>query len=64
MMNHLKWVERAETMKLHAVILTGWSRFSHTAALCELLPVALPCLSVCLSILRFGECTEQVNPKP
>ncbi|XP_063825315.1 hexosaminidase D-like [Ostrinia nubilalis] len=37
------------------IILTGWSRYDHYATLCELLPVAMPSLVSCLSLLTKPE---------
>lgn len=38
-------------IKFDGIILTGWSRFDHFATMCELLPMALPCLAVCLKTI-------------
>ena len=55
--NHLSWMEKAVLLKeqsrsLEAIVVTGWSRFSHNSALCEILPAALPSLCVCLRMLQ------------
>ena len=57
--NHLSWLEKAQDLQgerraLEAIVVTGWSRFSHNSALCETLPVGLPSLFVCLQMLRKG----------
>lgn len=53
--NHCSWVRRARRTKLQGMILTGWSRFNHIAALCETLPAGLPSLALAFSILTHGE---------
>ena len=56
--NHTSWVRRASITPLQGMVVTGWSRFNHTAALCEVLPVAIPSLVLCLTLLRHK------NPPP
>lgn len=61
--NHLSWLQKAADLKekgprhLEAVVVTGWSRFSHNSPLCEILPVGLPSLHVCLRMLQVGSST-------
>ena len=52
--NHQSWVARASQTSLQGVILTGWARFNHPAALCETLPAGLPSLALCMGVLRNG----------
>ncbi|XP_015922223.1 hexosaminidase D isoform X2 [Parasteatoda tepidariorum] len=45
--------------KINGVAITGWQRFDHYTVLCELFPVALPTLAVCLLTLTEGEFNEK-----
>lgn len=40
--------------KVSGIFVTGWSRFNHFNALCELLPVSIPSLIVDLYYLNYG----------
>ena len=58
--NHYSWLDKSQLLmreksrQLEAVVVTGWSRFSHCTSLCEILPVGLPSLCICLRMLRKG----------
>lgn len=52
--NHQSWIAASRRVKLSGIFLTGWTRFNHTAALCELLPAGFPCLVLCLATLQAG----------
>uniref|UniRef100_A0A8C9U896 beta-N-acetylhexosaminidase n=1 Tax=Serinus canaria TaxID=9135 RepID=A0A8C9U896_SERCA len=59
--NHLSWlkvmqaVPRLAPLRLQGVVLTGWQRYDHYSVLCELLPVSIPSLAICLQTLVNGE---------
>lgn len=62
--NHLSWLKIISSMgvypniTLEGIILTGWQKFDHFMSLCELLPVGIPSLAVCLQTLKHGSYNE------
>ncbi|XP_071619962.1 hexosaminidase D isoform X3 [Heliangelus exortis] len=62
--NHLQWLKVASnspTDVLEGIVLTGWQRYDHFSVLCELLPVAIPSLAVCLQALENGGYSEKIK---
>ncbi|XP_050398340.1 uncharacterized protein LOC126816152 [Patella vulgata] len=63
--NHYGWIDiitkvhsNAPNLKFRGVALTGWQRYDHFSTLCELIPAAIPSLSVCLLTISNGGFTE------
>ncbi|KFM76323.1 Hexosaminidase D, partial [Stegodyphus mimosarum] len=64
--NQQAWLKTLQTFgnlfkKVHGIAVTGWQRFDHYTVLCELFPVALPTLAVCLLTLMHGDFGENVH---
>ncbi|XP_039760695.1 hexosaminidase D-like [Pararge aegeria] len=61
LLNHLSWMVLIQNYKFggeqnnysfKGIILTGWSRYSHTSPPCELLPVSIPSLFLNLLLIK------------
>ncbi|NXW57446.1 HEXDC Hexosaminidase, partial [Eurystomus gularis] len=67
--NHLSWLKVMETLpqlaplRFQGIVLTGWQRYDHYSVLCELLPVGIPSLAICLQTLVNGGFTEETKRK-
>ncbi|KAJ8709689.1 hypothetical protein PYW08_009693 [Mythimna loreyi] len=60
-LNHMSWLDfilgykfggEKNVYNFKGIILTGWSRYTHTAPQCELLPIAMPSLVLNLLLIR------------
>lgn len=64
--NHMQWLQvaaRGPADTLQGIVLTGWQRYDHFSVLCELLPVGIPSLAVCLQSLLQGGFAEDVKAR-
>jgi len=65
--NHLSWITLYNNFddilqsKIKGICFTGWSRYDHFATLCEILPVSLPCLALCLNVIREKTFTKELH---
>ena len=65
--NHLSWLELITNLpettrcKISGITITGWSRYDHYAALCELFVPGIPSLVLCLAILENGQLTNEIE---
>jgi hypothetical protein len=55
--NHKHWLDKVTSnpsckSAIQGIILTGWSRFTHEMVLCELLPMSIPSLALCLTVIE------------
>ena len=65
--NHVAWLEvmmqksSKTILKFKGIALTGWSRYDHFLALCDLLPQAIPSLVFNLKVMQTGPLDEKMK---
>ncbi|KAG8221886.1 hypothetical protein J437_LFUL006704, partial [Ladona fulva] len=64
--NHMAWIkvlneERGKFKNFRGIAFTGWSRYDHFATICEMLPVSIPCLALCLKSWNDGEFNPTIH---
>lgn len=63
--NHLSWIDvmkkksSESILNFKGVALTGWSRYDHFLALCDILPEAIPSLVFNLQAIQYGELSDE-----
>jgi len=63
-LNHLSWIDvmkdkiSRNVLSFTGVAFTGWSRYDHFLALCDLLPEAIPSLVFNLHTFQYGKLSE------
>lgn len=64
-LNHLSWIEVMQEkmsqniLKFKGVAITGWSRYDHFLALCDILPQSIPSLVFNLQVMQHGMLSSQ-----
>ncbi|KAG9331145.1 hypothetical protein JZ751_019965 [Albula glossodonta] len=65
--NHLSWLKVIASMPnypyitFRGIVLMGSQRYDHFTVLCDLLPVGIPSLAICLQTLQQGEFSDKAK---
>lgn len=63
--NHLGWIQvildkhKRNVVNFRGICLTGWTRYDHFLALCDLLPQAVPSLIMNLQTMQYGSISPE-----